>query len=135
MVPQCYEEIDHIADIALRVWGEDFYSLLRHSAQGMYDLMKIKMTSKSQETIRFQIADETLETMLVDFLSEILYLIEEKKKAFETFSFRKEEGELVVRATGYQVEQIEKNIKAVTFHDLDVVKTKTGLETTITFDV
>jgi SHS2 domain-containing protein len=135
MVPQCYEEIDHIADIALRVWGEDFYSLLQHSAQGMYDLMKIKMTSKPQAIIKFQIADETFETMLVDFLSEILYLVEEKKKAFKTFSFCKEDGELVVSATGYQVEQIEKNIKAVTFHDLDVVTTKTGLETTITFDV
>lgn len=135
MMSQGYEEIEHTADLALRVWGEDFYSLLIHSAQGMYALMGVVPKLESRIEINFQISQDSLETILVDFLSEVLYLVEDKKLAFRIFAFSTQEANLEVRATGNLVDSIDRNIKAVTFHNLDIKETTNGLATTITFDV
>lgn len=135
MIASGYEEIDHTADIALRVWGEDFHTLLSHSAKGMYELMGITIKPESQIENTFQIESGVKETVLVDFLSEVLFLAEDRGQVYQSFSFSQEDATLDVHASGHKVESIRRNIKAVTFHDLDIMETDQGLETTITFDV
>ena len=135
MVSHGFEEIDHTADLALHVWGEDFHALLQQAAQGMYQLMDISTHHGTQTKIEFQIADESWESVLVDFLSELLYLAEDKQIVFDDFSFSEDEQKVRVEATGERISEIRRNIKAVTFHNLEVTQTKSGLETTITFDV
>ncbi len=135
MASQGYEEVDHTADIALRVWGDDFHTLLSNSAKGMYDLMGIRMKPDSHIENEFQIVIETLETVLVDFLSEVLFFAEDPGQIYDSFSFKQQEGALEVHARGHEIETIHRNIKAVTFHDLEIEETEKGLETTITFDV
>ena len=135
MIASGYEEIDHTADIAMRVWGDDFHVLLSHSAKGMYDLMGIRLESESHIENTFQIECGEKETVLVDFLSEVLYLAEDRGQGYQSFDFSREDVMLVVHASGHKVESIRRNIKAVTFHDLVIKKTDRGLETTITFDV
>lgn len=130
-----YEEIDHTADIALRVWGEAFNALLTNAVEGMYDLMGVEVIADSQVEKTFLIAEDSPESMLVDFLNECLYLAEDKKQAFHTFSFNVKDGKLQVNATGNEIAIIERQIKAVTFHELEIIETPSGLETTITFDV
>jgi SHS2 domain-containing protein len=135
MPNNAYEEINHTADIALRVWGKDFYGLLRHAAEGMYDLMGIASIARSQVENSFRIVLDTSESMLVDFLNECLYLVEDKNQAFDSFNFFEEDGKLRVDATGVEVRTFERQIKAVTFHKLDIAETTSGLEAIITFDV
>lgn len=38
-----YKEVEHTADIALQVWAEDFYTLLRKAAEGLYALMGLNL--------------------------------------------------------------------------------------------
>lgn len=135
MVSSGYEELEHTADIALRVWGEDFFSLLRQSAKGMYDLMGIKLERTVPKESEFEIDKRNREIQLVDFLNEILYLAEEEAAIFETFIFNQNEDGIHVQASGYEANSIQRDIKAVTFHDLDIRETDRGLETKITFDV
>jgi len=135
MPNNAYEEINHTADIALRVWGIEFYALLTHAAEGMYDLMGIEMVVESQVENVFDITEDSSESMLVDFLNECLYLAEDKKQAFTTFSFFTQGGSLCVNCTGAAIKTIERQIKAVTFHKLEIIHTPSGLETVITFDV
>lgn len=135
MIASGYEEIDHTADIALRVWGEDFYALLSQSAKGMYDLMGINPEAESHIENTFQIESGVKDTVLVDFLNEVLFLAEDRGQVYQSFSFNQIDAMLEVNVSGQKVESIRRNIKAVTFHDLDIVETDQGLETTITFDV
>lgn len=135
MPKHVYEEVDHTADIALRVWGEAFTALLMHAAEGMYDLMGIELIADSQVENTFLIAEDSPESMLVDFLNECLYLAEVKKHAFKTFSFIEKDRKLHINATGVEINTIMRQIKAVTFHKIEIIHTPTGLETTITFDV
>ncbi len=130
-----YEEIDHTADLALRVTADDFYALLIYSARGMYDLMGIDKDNDYRIETTFTIPEGTEETTLVDFLSELLYRAEDKAQVFDEFSFKNSSEGLKVEATGNTIKHISRNIKAVTFHDLDILKTNSGLEATITFDV
>jgi len=135
MVLHGFEEVDHTADIALRVWGEDFYSLLKQAARGMYALMGAEKEHNSEIEHQFPIEPGSLETKLVDFLSEILYLCEDKGFLFDTFEFIQRNNGLVVRVKGSLVKSIDRTIKAVTFHNLEVKETSKGFTTLITFDV
>lgn len=135
MVPNGYEEIDHTADLALRVWGNDFFDLLENAAEGMYELMGITEKPGSNAKNSFQIENDQKESILVDFLSECLYLAEVEVQRFSAFSFEASEKEINVKAQGNEITAIDRNIKAVTFHNLEIKETSRGLETTITFDV
>lgn len=135
MVPNGYEEIDHTADLALKVWGKDFYDLLENAVEGMYDLMGISEKSGSSAENSFKIKRDQKESILVDFLSECLYLAEEEHQRFTAFSFIESEKEISVEAQGEHITAIDRNIKAVTFHNLEIEETSSGLKTTITFDV
>jgi SHS2 domain-containing protein len=85
--------------------------------------------------ITFKIGENSREMQLVDFLNEILYLVEDENAKYEKFSFNKVEDGILVQASGYGVRSLQRNIKAVTFHNLAVVETDSGLEVSITFDV
>ncbi len=134
MTTHGYEEIDHTADLAMRVSGEDLYSLLVHAAEGLYSFMRIDIKRGQKHTIKLVVRCETQESMLVDFLNELLYYVEENI-IFTNFSFEKKQELLTVRASGHSIEKVEYPIKAATFHDLKIKGIKTGLEATVTFDV
>lgn len=135
MISSGYEELEHTADIALRAWGENFFSLLKQSAEGMYDLMGIETEAPVFKYVNFRIKGPTREIQLVDFLNELLYIAEDEAIILKFFNFQKSKNELDIQASGYKAKSIQRNIKAVTFHDLEVIETDAGLETKITFDV
>ena len=135
MASHGYQEVDHTADIALKVWGEDFQTLLRQAAYGIYDLMGIVPDDQTPVAGYFVLLQDSLETILVDFLSELIFLAEEKNQVFDSFSFDEQDDELTVRMAGQEILSQERYVKAVTFHDLSVRQTDCGCEVTITFDV
>ena len=135
MASHGYQEVDHTADIALKVWGEDFQTLLRQAAYGIYDLMGIVPNDQTPVAGYFVLLQDSLETILVDFLSELIFLAEEKNQVFDSFSFDEQDDELTVRMAGQEILSQERYVKAVTFHDLAVRQTDCGCEVTITFDV
>jgi len=130
-----YEEVDHTADLALRVRGEDFAELLSQAANGFYHLMVVDLHPNSRLEKQFSIPQGTYETILVDFLSELLYLAEEDGIACESFSFEEREDEVLVSCVGKAIQSMARVFKAVTFHNLEVKQTPSGLEAIITFDV
>ncbi len=135
MPPNRYEELDHTADLSIRVWAEDFHALLVQSVQGMYHLMKITPQDNTSVEMAFLIAKSASETQLVDFLSEMLFLLEEEGQFFEHFDFRDLDDGIKVIAKGSLVQRVEMLIKAVTFHDLNIREAEDGLTTVIVFDV
>ena len=130
-----FEEIDHTADLALRVWGEDFYDLLKVAAKGLYYLLDVKIIKDASLEHSFLIEMDSREVMLVDFLNELLYLCEEQAMMFQNFSFSRDGRKLNILAKGERAASLGRNIKAVTFHELEIKEDQTRLVTTITFDV
>lgn len=130
-----YEEIEHTADLALKVWGEDFHALLSQSAIGLYDLMSLEFDPNIKSTAQFILPFSERENILVDFLSELLFLAEDKNAFLQNFTFKVSDECFCVTAKRYEINRIRRNVKAVTFHDLKIIETEQGIETIITFDV
>jgi SHS2 domain-containing protein len=135
-----FQEIEHTADLALRVRGEDLVALFVHAAHGMFYLLRCRPAERPAEPVERDIELDApdLETLLVDWLDELLYLSERGAGlCFETLyihSLDKHRLKATVHASGSQTPQ--QDIKAVTFSDLRIVRREDGAyETTITFDV
>jgi SHS2 domain-containing protein len=130
-----YREREHTADWELEVWAPDLPRLLEQAARGMYKLtgVLLKCGPRHERIIELPVLDA--ESLIVDFLSELLYLVEEEGLAFDEFSLQISQDKLIAELTGPPLESLEKEIKAVTYHKLSVRKTDLGLQVNIVFDV
>jgi len=130
-----FEEISHTADWSVRVWAQDLPALFAEAARAMNSLSGI-VTDKGPRLRRsFEAEGPDAESLLVAFLSELVYFQEQENLAFERFEAVVEEERLKVEMEGAQIISIDKAIKAVTYHNMKVEKTSRGLEVVIVFDV
>jgi SHS2 domain-containing protein len=132
-----FEEVEHTADHALRIFGENLKELFVSAAEGMTSLMVADMSGiagKIKKTIELEAIDP--ESLLVEWLSELAYWAEVEMLIFGTFRIKNlTETHLVASVTGRKMPALEKLIKAVTYHNLKIKKNERGLEVTIVFDV
>jgi SHS2 domain-containing protein len=79
---------------------------------------------------------EDAESLLVRFLNELLWLEEEQGLAFDRFSIMVDNQlNLQAELNGFAIASLDKEIKAVTYHNLQVENTSQGLRVNIVFDV
>ncbi len=135
--PPPYVVVEHTADWSLRVSGADWAALLRHAAQGMSSLMVGELSAvplTEQRTISLEAFDA--ETLLVDWLSELAYWAESEMLVCTEFDVQQVSARrLLAVVRGGPVPELLKHIKAVTYHNLEIVQTDAGMEATIVFDV
>jgi len=131
-----YEILEHKADLKIRTWGSTKEELFVNALLAMQDSMKPEL-SKGKVKRKMFIESSDPSTLLVDFLSELLYLIQINKEIysyvnFRVFSGNKIEAELI----GQKVERFGEDIKAVTYHGLDIYQKAGGTwEAIVLFDI
>ena len=130
-----YREVEHTADWELHVWAPDLISLLKTAAQGMYVLSGVKLAVEPRHTREFEIVYLDRESLLVDFLSELLFFGEDESLAFDLYQLNFNVNSLKVQAYGAPMQKQSKEIKAVTYHGMRIRETERGLEVNIVFDV
>lgn len=132
-----FEILPHRADLKIRAFGEDKKELFLNMLSAMTKNQKpeIKITKKVKRKIK--INSPNLLTLLVDFLNEALCLGQVNKEVYSSVIFKKFtdrgiEGKLI----GLKVERFGEDIKAVTYHDLDINRKKDKIwEATVLFDI
>lgn len=131
-----FEEVEHTADIAIRVWGSDLAELFANAAYGMACQLADAEGVVAEAAREILIEAEDVELLLVEWLSELLYLGEKDGIVFTEFDvFEMRPDRLQAIARGGPVEEHQSHIKAVTFSELDIKETPRGYETIIVFDV
>ena len=132
-----FEEIEHTADRALRIYGSDLEELLLNAARGMNSLLAPEHIPRSEHREKFVELDAMdTESLLVDWLSELAYWAEIEMLVFHEFRIESvSPTHLRARIRGTQARKLEKHIKAVTYHNLQIVQTERGLSATVVFDV
>lgn len=136
-----YQILPHTADVRLKVEGKDLPELFYSALLGMSEIIKndfCKSFSKFSESISVSLSSPDETALLVDFLSEVLTQTHEKQTVFCRVEFSKlTTTELEVRLSGSKVtDGFDEDIKAVTYHEADVVKNEQGnYETVIVFDI
>jgi SHS2 domain-containing protein len=131
-----FEEIEHTADLALRVYGRDVKELFANAACGMFALMVEPSLEESacQREVSLEATD--YEGLLVDWLNELIYLHEVEGETYSQFAIKTlSPTELKAQVTGGPTKIKTRAIKAATFHELAIKETANGLVATIVFDV
>jgi SHS2 domain-containing protein len=131
-----FEEIEHTADWALHIRAKDFEGLLRNAAQGMLELMGIACDEDGVRERKMEVHGIDRETLLVSWLEEVLYVVERYGVGIGSIELHVSKDTHLV-ATINEIPSIipKKEIKAVTYHGLNIRETEHGLEVTIVFDV
>ncbi len=132
---QGFEEVPHTADWSLRVWAADLPALFVQAARGMNSLAGAQLAAGPRLARSFRHSADDLESLLVAFLSELVYLQEHERLGFDEFRIRFTDGSMVADLHGAPLASLAKPIKAVTFHGLDIVHAPQGYEAQIVFDV
>jgi SHS2 domain-containing protein len=132
-----FEEIEHTADRALRVCGRNFEELLISAARGMLTIMNPAPSAGGRTATRVIDLDALdAETLLVNWLSELAFWAETEMLVFDRFDVEQiSPTHLRIVARGGRTDRLERHVKAVTFHNLDIVRTPQGLTATVVFDV
>lgn len=136
-----YEILEHTGDVKIKVQGRTKGELFQAAAAGMFAVLQpcLRQGSGGQGKVKriVKIDSPDLNALLVDFLSEFNYLRQVNREAYDRIEIKKfSDTELEAELFGYEVEEFGEDIKAVTFHDLDIQQNKQGLfETLIVFDV
>ena len=135
-----FEELPHTADWAMRVWAEDLPTLFSEAATGMNALAGAVFAPGQRIEQAFETSAPDAESLLVAFLTELVYYAEQEHTGFDRFDLEinvDENGTMWLRASlsGARLEELTKAIKAVTYHNLKIEKTGHGFEVTIVFDV
>jgi len=130
-----YEEIPHTADWSIRVWADGLEGLLAESARGMYWLAGTEFAEGPRVKKIYETEGPDGESLLVAFLTELVYYAEQENLGFDDFAIQTNNGRLKAELGGAPLKSMDKAIKAVTWHNLNITKTARGLEVEIVFDV
>lgn len=133
-----FEILEHKADLKIKVFGKTKKELFENAMVGMFKGAGYEKEAKSEKLkVKIKISSIDLPSLLVDFLSEILYLVETRKEVYEKVNFEKfKENEIEATLIGQKLKRMGVHIKAVTYHDLEIKKGKNGIwQATILFDI
>ncbi len=139
-----YHFIDHTADIAVEVSAENYEDLFIISAQAWRDSVIDEFSSENLQEKVLEFSDNSIEELLVHYLSELNYLLLGKKwiaAGVKRIRINKIKNEWKFTAIIFgapideQKHKIKIEIKAVTFHQMDVKFIVGVYKTRIVFDI
>ena len=138
-----YRFIDHTADIGVHSRGTTLEESFQHIGLGMTDVLSTNIrTVEQSHSQTILVSDDTLEELVISYLSELLFLFDTEHLLFSSFK-------VTITRTGedYNLEALVKGerfdperhpypveIKAVTEHML-TVKTEPPFDITVLFDL
>ena len=141
-----YEIIDHTADIGIKVYGRDLKTLFLNAARAMFEIM-LEATKKEsifqrEERKKYLVhkQDNNLEGIFVSWLGELLYLFSTEGLIMERADIEKLDANCIQAEVSGRIfspnfYRIKTEIKAVTYHELEVKETGHGYEAQVIFDV
>jgi len=135
-----YELINHTSDIGIRIWGRTKKELFRNAAEGMFDLIVDKNTVVAKKKIKINLKAPDVKELFVSWLRELLYQYSGKGIVFKKIAILSlTDTQIVAEASGEKIylrrHVFKSDLKAVTYHGLEIKKTKIGWTTQVIFDV
>jgi SHS2 domain-containing protein len=135
-----YTILDHTADMRIRVSGTDQADLFKKAGLALFDLITKPERLKPREIIEVAVTGDDPADLMVNYLRELLYLWtgnEKLVKRIEIVHISNTAVSARVSTDHYQPDRHEilHEIKAVTYHQIDVSHATDDWEATVLFDV
>ena len=126
MAKSC-ETFDHTADIGLSASADSMEELFEAMAEGLTDVICSRSGVEARQRRTITVAAEDIEALAVDFLSEIMITIQTSRFAIAEVKVTQTgdcsvTAELSGEPLDPETHEIHTEVKAVTYHLLDVAK-------------
>lgn len=129
-------EIDHTADISLRIWAPTLEDLFKLAVEGMNSIIGIYLNHNNPGEFQdFYIEDVDLESMLISLMNEVNYKIQQELVSAVITDILIENKKITGKMFLKEIKTIQKEIKAVTYHNLKINHSKKGYSVVVVFDV
>lgn len=133
---QKYRFLDHPADIKLRAFGKDLPELFINAALGMMSFLYDKLdASITTEKYEISVSAESLESLLVNWLAELLWVSDTKHSITTNFQIKNFTPNKIEASIDLIKAKAKDDIKAVTYHELLINKKKNYWLAEVVFDI
>ena len=134
-----FQFIDHTADVGILVTAPTLEGVFEASAIALAELITSVDSLRCRVERRFRLQEDEIETLLVSWLQELLYVLDTEGFIFGRFQVTLHDCLLEAVAWGELLDQnihaTKTEIKAVTYHQLEVVKADRGWQARVIFDI
>lgn len=134
-----YELLEHTADLKIRAYGKDLSELFSHALKGMFEICRPEVKKQSEVVRQINVSATDLEALLVEFLSQALYLSDVNDETYFRAEVKIKDKDkkksLKGNIRGKKLERLGLEVKAVTWHDLSVKKNNDHWEAVVLFDI
>jgi SHS2 domain-containing protein len=131
-----FEEIPHTADWSFRAFGRDLPELFENAAYALFAMQGAASNGQEERPRRVAVVGLDYESLLVNWLNEILFLQESERQVYDRFEIKAISAQaLEAQAFGAPVGKIDKVVKAVTYHNLKIEQTPEGWQAVLVVDV
>jgi len=120
-----FKTLAHTADIGLQIEARDLSSLFSEAGKAFTSLIVANQQEiRGRVRRNFLVEGGELDYLLLDWLSELLYTFDTERLLFSEFEVSVEPNRLVVTAIGEPLDvarhRLDHEVKAITYHGLDV---------------
>lgn len=135
-----YETFEHTADVGIRAFGRNEKELFANAAYAMFDLMADLKKVHETASLPIQLEASDREDLLVRWLGELLSLSSAAGFLFKDFSFSHLDStslDAVARGETFDPSRhkMKMEIKAVTYHQVEIQENKGRWEGKVIFDI
>jgi len=135
-----YRLIDHTADFGIHVFGTDLKDLFSNAAFAMFDQITIVKDLQPEKELKIHVTGSDWPDLMVNWLRELLYLWTGKEllvKHVDIQTLSEYYLTATLRIDPFKSDRhvITNDIKAVTYHQIQVNQIANGWESRIIFDV
>jgi len=135
-----FEEMDHTADVKMRITAPDFTSLLSESAFALsHTLYGPYSKEPTEKTLELEVEGKNEIELIVNFLSELLFQMEVEYLVPQGFNLKVEGKSVSGTISGVEFKR-EKHaggigVKGISYSGISLTKTNTEYELIIIFDI
>jgi SHS2 domain-containing protein len=135
-----FRVLEHTADVGFEAWGATREEVFSNAARALEDLMVDLASIESRREVPIEVEGEDAPSLLVNWLSQILYLFDAEGWVFRDFDIRRlEDRSLEAVARGEPFDRarhaVKLQVKAITYHQLALGQTAEGWRARVYVDI
>ncbi len=135
-----YKYLPHTADAKFVAYGDSLDEVFRNSAIAMFNILGETEKVKPKIKKKIKVHSSSLESLLYDFLEELLFVFETEKLFLHDVKEMKIDEKnfelsCVVEGDDLTNYELNSDIKAVTYSEMEIRKTDKGYEVTVVVDI
>jgi SHS2 domain-containing protein len=139
-VKKGYELLAHTADIGVIARGRDMKEAFVNAACGLFSIIAEPHGVQAKDRIPLEVTAPDREALLVNWLNELIYLSSTREMLFSNFDISSlSDTELKATVGGEKIDRsrhrLIREVKATTYHKLDVEQDADGWRVQVIFDI